>query len=100
MLRWLKEVFSFQRRPLSAVQPRPARHARKTPLGLEAVNFDIVDRAQRRNQALERVNGARFLPGGRAMPADIETRPAFRFEDDAQYAQRYHKAFQNRDERK
>ena len=60
---------------------------------MEAVDFDLIDKINRRNDALERVNQVRMnnRPGGwtAAASTDVEPMP-----EDETYAARYHRAFQ------
>ncbi len=83
------------RRPLSARQPE--RADRSTPLGMEALDLDTVERVNRRNNALERVTGVRASArrsGRFTHVADLTVPPMV---DDETYAARYSQAFQNKD---
>lgn len=80
------------RRPLSARQPAMEREA-KPALGMEAIDMEIVNAAQRRNAALERVNTFSAQKrgfGGFLQTAETGVAP---LPDDETYAARYHRAY-------
>ncbi|MEP3688781.1 MAG: hypothetical protein ABJN05_16990 [Sulfitobacter dubius] len=81
--------------PLSQRQP-PRPETGKVLLGMEATDLDVVARAARRNESLERGHtnwtkkrGGFFLGG-----AELDVKP---WADDETYARRYHAAFKKSD---
>lgn len=92
---WATLTYPFRRqprRPLAARQPaRPAN--REVPLGMEATDLTLVDRVNRRNDALERVNQTsahRDGPSEYVASASTDVTP---MPEDETYAARYHRAF-------
>ena len=76
-------------RPLSSRQPpRPA--ARKTPLGMEAIDMGEITRTNRRNESLERAhtNWTQKRDQTAAAATQVDPMP-----DDETYAAHYHRAF-------
>ena len=80
------------RRPLSYRQPKGETPA-TVPLGLEAIDMTAIENVNRRNAALERVSTF-FAPvrSVQSFAEHAETR-VDPFADDANYAARYHRAF-------
>jgi len=62
-----------------------------TPLGMEATDLDVVERAQRRNESLERASTS-FTRGKFGRDA-LSVRP---WADDETYAKRFHAAFKGK----
>lgn len=93
MLRWLLSPFTRgPRRPLAQRQPTLERD-NSVPLGMEAIDMSIVEAANRRNAALERVST--FFAPKRSMGSFLEhaeTRIT-PLSDDETYAARYHRAY-------
>ncbi|MEL7097913.1 MAG: hypothetical protein AAGM84_03710 [Pseudomonadota bacterium] len=95
----IKWLVTPQRRPLAATQPNLAK--REVPLGMEAIDTDLINQVNRRNQSLERThnpvaqNSRRF---GALQNADTDA--VIQFADDETYARRFHAAFQVKDDNK
>ena len=81
------------RRPLAA--RRPGRdemgQTRTVPLGMEATDMTIIDRASRRNDALERTHRVSAGHATGSFAAAAATQVAAMPEDET-YAARYHRA--------
>ncbi len=82
------------RRPLASRQPGRAEmgQVRDVPLGMEATDFSIVDRASRRNDALERTNNIHSIQSKDSFAAAASTK-VDAMPDDETYAARYHRAY-------
>lgn len=103
LLAWI--TYPFRRgphRPLAHRQPARGQQM-KVPLGMEAIDMSVVDRANRRNAALERVStffGPRRGVGSFLEHAETRVTP---LADDESYAARYHRAYNqkkvNKDDR-
>lgn len=86
------------RRPLASRQP--AREAQsEIPLGMEAIDMDLIKSVNRRNAALERVNTF-FAPkrntGSHLERAETRVTP---LPDDETYAAHFHRAYMKKDDR-
>lgn len=81
------------RRPLASRQPPRAPGSGEAALGLEAVDMALVDRVNRRNNALERVST--FFVPARPFRSFIEQSQTgvTPLPDDETYATRYHRAY-------
>ncbi|KIC49066.1 hypothetical protein [Tateyamaria sp. ANG-S1] len=98
LLSLIQRAFTRQgRRPLAARRPDRGEmgQTRSVPLGMEAVDMDLVDKVNRRNDALERV--ATIRTGGRTnsfagrASTHVDAMP-----EDETYAARFHRAFQKK----
>lgn len=80
-------------RPLASRQPPRDPAASRTPLGMEGLDLDAVDRTTRRNEALERSTGGWT---SRQVPRSFLAAPSavtLRQPDDETYAAWFHTAF-------
>jgi len=95
---WQIITYPFRRQPPRPLaERRPARDEmgqnRTVPLGMEATDLTMIDRVNRRNDALERVAGLQgrkgafgsFLAGA---STQVDPMP-----EDETYAARYHRAY-------
>ena len=88
------------RRPFAARQPGRAEmgQVRDVPLGMEATDLDLVDRVNRRNDALEKVNtiaGQKRTKGSFTGAASTHIAP---MPEDETYAARYHRTYIEKDD--
>ena len=98
LLSLIQRAFPRQeRRPLAARRPDRGDmgQTRTVPLGMEAVDMDMIDKVNRRNDALERVatvrtSGRTDSFAGRAS-THVDAMP-----EDETYAARFHRAFQKK----
>lgn len=86
------------RQPLAHMRPEPAPQ-REIPLGMEAIDMDMVEKVSRQNDALERTN--RIASGQRGgMTGHWSRQSATHVEpmpEDETYAARYHRAYNRKD---
>ena len=88
-MNWLKQIlFGGPRRPLSARQP--SRPDTETPLGMEATDLSLVQRINRKNDALERV--MTFSEKGANAAGHVAP-----LADDESYATKYHRLYGRKD---
>lgn len=93
---WITYPFRHQKRqPLSYRQPQRDVDER-TPLGMEAIDMNVVNKAHRKNASLERTSNIfsrnrRF--GSFTETADLDIEP---IADDENYAARYHRAYNHK----
>ncbi|WP_299376795.1 hypothetical protein [uncultured Tateyamaria sp.] len=87
------------RRPLAARRPdrRAMGQEQSVPLGMEATDLALIDRVNRKNDALERVTmprtgQSRSLSGLAGASTHIDPMP-----EDETYAARYHRAHNKKD---
>ncbi|MFL4471458.1 hypothetical protein ACERZ8_16840 [Tateyamaria armeniaca] len=89
------------RRPMATRQPGRDEmgQMRDVPLGMEATDLDLVDRVNRRNDALERTSAVASRRRGTkgsftaAASTKVDAMP-----EDETYAARYHRAFNEKDD--
>ena len=94
IMRALKWLITPQRRRLSEIsdEARSGYGRQKPELGMEATDLDLVDKVNRRNQALERASAYGRSRWFGISSADIS--PLAKFKDnDADYARKYHQTF-------
>jgi len=85
------------RRPLAFRQPSLGQDAQGVPLGMEALDLALVEKVNRRNAALERVNTlfTRKRTAGRFLEhAETRVTP---LPDDETYAAHFHRAYMKKD---
>lgn len=88
------------RRPMATRQPGRDEmgQVREVPLGMEATDLDLIDRVNRRNDALERsstVAGQGRSKGSFTAAASTRITP---MPEDETYAARYHRAYIEKDD--
>ena len=89
---WITYPFRRQpRRPLSYRQPERAPQS-QVPLGMEAIDMDVVNAAHKANARLERTSNmfSRNRFGSFTETADLNIAP---LADDETYAARFHRAY-------
>ena len=88
------------RRPLAMRQPGRGEmgQVRDVPLGMEATNLDLVDRVNRKNDALERASTITGQKRGKGSFAAAASTRIDAMPDDETYAARYHRAYIEKDD--
>ncbi|WP_299149765.1 hypothetical protein [uncultured Tateyamaria sp.] len=90
----------FRRMPRQSLAARrPGRaemdQIRDVPLGMEAMDMDLIDRVTRQNDALERVNMVRSRDGEMVGRSSTYVAP---MPEDETYAARYHRAYNKKED--